>query len=322
MTVVKRVLHAATKSLAMAALVFLFGCSESPRDFPAPDESWSIDTAAVLFTGRRGGMTDLYVHDFRTGETQRLTNLGTSQGGANAGRVSPDGQRLAFQVRRDNDYEIHIMNLSSGESRNLTQHADYDVSAAWSPDSRQLAFMSTRGFSLGSIGPFPGHIYVAELDSGAVRQVTNEPLKSALGPSDWSADGKTLLLARTAANGPDVFKLELQTGKETEIAGGPEGEYSARFSHSGDRIAFHAETDAASQIVILDLATGKREYLTSGSGYRYYPKWSPDDKWLLFTASDEGKQFDIKAIRISDRTVRDLIASDDDEREGEWMITR
>ena len=307
---------AKTQHLLFATAAVLTACAPAQRHEPFSD--WSIESAKVVFTGRRGGVSDLYVFDRASGDTTRVTSLGTAERGVNAARVSRRSGRLAFQVRRGSDYEIHVMDQSSGRSRNVTKHPEYDVSPVWSPDGGQLAFMSTRGFELGSLGPFPGHIYVLSLDSQALEPVTREPLTSSLGPSDWSADGARLLLARVSDQAPDIYELDLTTGAERRLTDSPQGEYSPRYSHSGQLIAFHSESDDSAQIVVLDLQTGELRAVTAGPGLRYYPKWSPNDEWLLFTASDDGQQYDLRAVRVSDGATIELVATAEDEREGEW----
>ncbi len=305
----------------MVLALVLVACAASPRERLEPDR-WSIETAEVLFTAQRDGLSDLYVLDRSTGETRRVTGLGTPDGGANAARVSPDGQDLAFQVRHGSNLEIHVRALAGGESRNVTRHLDYDVNPVWSPDGTELAFMSTRGFELGSLGPFPGHLYVHALEADALRQITTAPLTSSLGPSDWSPDGTGILMARAGENGIDVYRLDVRSGVEVRLTDALEDEYSATYSHSGDRIAFHAESDSASQIVVLDLATGERRVVTTGPGSRYSPEWSPDDEWLLFTASDDGARYDIRAVRLADGTVLEIVSTEEDEREGQWLNPR
>ena len=99
----------------------------------------------------------------------------------------------------------------------LIDHPAYDVNPVWSPDGRQIAFMSTRGYELGSIGPFPGHIYIVNNDGSGLRQVTHEPLTSSLGPSDWSADGRQLLMARVVDSSPSLFALTIASGRERQL---------------------------------------------------------------------------------------------------------
>lgn len=280
---------------------------------------WSMDRARILFTGSRNGTSDLYVLDRAAGTTRQLTAMGTPEGGANGAQVSPDGTSVAFQVRRGSDYDLYVVDLAGGIPQSVVQHAAYDVNPVWSPDGRRLAFMSTRGFEPGGLGPFPGHIYAVDLALRTVDQLTVAPLTSSLGPSDWSADGASILFARAVGERPDVFLIDLATGLESQLTQSTQGNYSATFSHSGDRIAFHSESDDGAQIVVSDLGGDSQRRVTSGPGFRYSPRWSPDDRWLMFSASDDGRQYDIRAVRIEDGAVVDLVATPEDEREGRWI---
>lgn len=297
------------------------GCSAA-EDQSSTVSEWTIETAEILFTASREGVSDLYILHRGTEDTTRVTRFGTPTGGANAPRVSPDGRRVAFQVRRGTDYEIHVMDLGGGRAENLSSHPEYDVNPAWSPDGETVAFMSTRGFVLGSIGPFPGHIYARTIASDTVEQITRQPLTSSFGPSDWSPDGTTILIARDDEAGTNVYGVEVTTGSEVRLTAEEGANYAATYAHSGDRIAFHSESGGQSQIMVLDLRRNESRAVTSGPGLRYSPRWSPDDEWLMFTASDDGLQYDLRAVRISDGRVIDIVATPEDEREGQWLPVR
>ena len=305
----------------LMGVVLLVACGGA-EDRAAGPPAWSIETAEIVFAASRDGRSDLYVLGRQSGEVRRLTTPETVEGGANAPHVSPDGTMIAFQVRRGPDYEIHVMDIDGGPIQNLSNHPEYDVNAAWAPDGRRLAFMSTRGFDLGGIGPFPGHVYVRALGSDSLEQVTRDPLTSSFGPSDWSADGTTLLIARDDEVGTNVFGLDISDGSEARLTSGEGASYSAVYAHSGDRIAFHSESDGESHIMVLNLPTGETHAVTSGPGLRYSPQWSPDDAWLMFTASDDGLQYDLRAVHVSDGRVIDIVATPEDEREGQWLKVR
>jgi hypothetical protein len=39
----------------------------------------------------------------------------------------------------------------------------------------------------------------------------------------------------------------------------------------------------------------------------------------MFTASDDGLQYDLRAVHVSDGRVIDIVATPEDEREGQWL---
>lgn len=307
-------------SAALALVsVLSASCGEEVHSGPDPE----LGDARVLFERRDDGGTVVYVLDRSRGTEAPLTPAGERNWGA---RLSPDGRQVAYMSFRDANYEIYRMDLDGDEPVNLTRHRDYDVMGAWSPDGGRLAFMSTRGFELDrEDGPFPGHLYVMAADGSDLHQVTEQPLTSSLGPSDWSPDGRLLLLARDVGGQIDVFSLDPESGVERRLTDHPADEYGAVFSHAGDRIAFHAEEDDVSGIVVMGLDGANRRDLTSGDGVHYGPRWSPDDRWLLVTRLAEGSdppQYDVVAIAVDDGRVEPLVATEADERAGDWLPGR
>ncbi len=305
----------------LAPGLLLAACSTQiqPPAAQAPQDGWSLESARILFNGREQAASELYVHDLSSGETTRVTRMAERGHGANGAAVSPDGSQLVFQATRPGDYDLYVQALAGAEPRPFEIHPSYEVLPQWSPDGSAIAFMSTRGVERGAFGPFPGHLYIKRLEGGAMRRITVTPLSSSLGPSDWSADGASLLLARKIDGSLDVFRLDIESGNETRITRDPADEYSASFSSDGQRVAFHAEFDSESHIVVSNTDGSNRRQLTSGPGLRYYPRWSPDDQWLIFTASKDGKQYDIHAVPVSGGDERVLLATSMDEREARFL---
>jgi Tol biopolymer transport system component/imidazolonepropionase-like amidohydrolase len=58
------------------------------------DPAWSPDGSQIAFSSDRGGRMDLWIHDLRTHDERRLTDLGGVTGAA----WSPDGNHLAFVI--------------------------------------------------------------------------------------------------------------------------------------------------------------------------------------------------------------------------------
>lgn len=305
--------------VGLAAGVLTIACSGATLPDAASAPAWTFDHAQITFTGQREGNSDIYRAAVDGTGVERLTDDPAAD---NFARTSPTGARIAFQSRRFGlEIAILLMSPDGSGAINLTSEPGYDVLPAWSPDGAFLAFMSTRGHTLGEGGPFPGHIYLMNADSSGVRAVTREPLSSSLGPQDWTPDGLSLLLSREVDGQLDLFQLDIVTGAETRLTDDPAGEYGASVAADG-RIAFHAESDDASQIVVMKADGTGRRAITSGPGRRYSPRWSPDGQWLLFTAEADGGQFDIRAIYVETGEERTVIATPEDEREPDWVRQR
>ncbi|PKK90343.1 MAG: hypothetical protein CVV64_10285 [Candidatus Wallbacteria bacterium HGW-Wallbacteria-1] len=57
---------------------------------------------------------------------------------------APDGNLISFTSNESGNYDVFILNLSSGEKRAITQFDGYDGESSWSEDGSQIAFISSR----------------------------------------------------------------------------------------------------------------------------------------------------------------------------------
>ena len=63
-------------------------------------------------------------------------------------RLSPDGARVALGIAQEENTEIWIGDLARGTQRRLTISPDMDGLPVWTPDGRQIIFMSARNGAL------------------------------------------------------------------------------------------------------------------------------------------------------------------------------
>ncbi len=103
-------------------------------------------------------------------------------------QVSPDGQWVAFSVtsidveKNTRPRQIWIVPLAGGTPRQITTEGNNDT-PRWSPDSRRIAYVSTRGGS--------SQIWTMNPDGSLSRQVTK--LASEASGVKWSPDGRWLI---------------------------------------------------------------------------------------------------------------------------------
>ena len=102
-------------------------------------------------------------------------------------QFSPDGTRLAFVVTEPPKGErrarhIWLYDKQSGSIRQFTYSAKTEISPRWSPDGKQLAFLSNRDDDQ--------QIYVMRADGGEPMALTKS--KRSVQSFAWSPDGKQI----------------------------------------------------------------------------------------------------------------------------------
>ena len=105
---------------------------------------WSRDGTKVAFVvaePMRGvdQNRDIWLYDETHDELRRLT---TSDESDRSPRWSPDGRTLAFISDRTDPAQIHLLPMSGGEARALTNGKTGVTRFVWSPDGSAIAFLA------------------------------------------------------------------------------------------------------------------------------------------------------------------------------------
>ncbi|MBB5079345.1 S9 family peptidase [Nonomuraea endophytica] len=265
--------------------------TEGPAD-GAP--AWSPDGSRLTFL-REGQLFALRPDD---GEPERLTDLPL---GAGAPHWSPDGERIAFSapvrvaeswpggpvvvdrlgykadgagLRATVRRQVHVLDVGTGEVRQLTS-GDWDAGEpAWSPDGTRLAYTSAAGENADlTLTASP---YVVDLDGGRPRPVGDE--KGWFGGVHWYPDGSALLavgLPEVRIGHTRLVKLPLDGGAPVDLTrdldrnvmpGGPEWPGGApRFTRDGAHVLFCARERGSTLLYRVPADGGRPEPVLTGS---------------------------------------------------------
>lgn len=187
--------------------------------------------------------------------------------------ISPDGKSLLLTVRGD----LLLVPATGGEGKRLTDSLAQDYDTAWSPDGKQIAFVSEREAN--------SDIYLLDVASGSTRRVTTHP-DPEVSPQ-FSPDGRELLFLR-GANGREVISVPAGGGSERIlVAGGFIN--SPRWSPDGKWIAYSRRTQAAiTNVFVAPVAGGREINVSRWSGSNSSPLWCPDGRHLAFTSTRGG----------------------------------
>lgn len=105
----------------------------------------------ILFSYEEDGYAHLFA--YIPGQLP-ITRLTAGAWDDTAPAASPDGKQIAFASNRNGFWDLYRMDLSTGETTQLTDTPEYEGAPTWSPDSTFLAYEIYRNDNLDiAIGP-------------------------------------------------------------------------------------------------------------------------------------------------------------------------
>jgi Tol biopolymer transport system component len=208
---------------------------------------------------------DLWDYDLADRRGTQLTSETTQE---DWGRLSPDGQWLAFASNRLGDFQLWLRNQKDGTLTQVTGGAQASNSSRWSPDGRFLYYFDSRS----------GMLRRYEVSTGNAT-----PLVHAPGPGAFfslSSDGRFVVVS--SQDGID--KIELSSGRREVLIQAEKGTTILDPSISPDDrwVAYYVQRGNYRSIWVTPFMGGAARQITSGLSEDSHPSWSPDSKLIYF----------------------------------------
>jgi dipeptidyl aminopeptidase/acylaminoacyl peptidase len=201
-------------------------------------------------------------------------------------QYAPDGARIACVMTGidpdKNRYrsEIWITSAQGGEPRRYTSQESSASVPRWSPDGRQIAFLSDRGKPL-------SQIYLLQADGGEARALTKLETEGGIRGLRWSPDGRQIAFLFRAT--PAAYRKDAVEERTNKKLSAPVRRHTRLF-YRLDGAGYHDGEYA--QVWVADVETGEARALTAGDYDCGLPTWSPDGCVLAFI-SDRRDDSDI-----------------------------
>jgi Tol biopolymer transport system component len=212
--------------------------------------------------------------------------------------ISPDGSRIAVGRGPLAVRDIWILDVARGMSSPLTFDRANDDWPIWSPDSKQIVFLSQRNDGL--------NLYIKPVDGSAEERLVS--VTPAGPPTSWSKDGHYLLFGPGSfTGGGDISALpdpRRDGGNLTPLTvlKTQSQEGLAQFSPDATWIAYSSSELGVPNIWVRRFsptpgteAGGPKWQVSSASGL--YPRWSRDGKQLFYVTLD----FQVMVVDVDTR---------------------
>jgi imidazolonepropionase-like amidohydrolase/Tol biopolymer transport system component len=207
--------------------------------------------------------------------------------------VSPDGKEVLFDLLGD----LYVLPIEGGTAKPLTHTIAWDMQARFSPDGKQIAYLSDAGGG--------DNVWVMNRDGSNAREISREPYRLMNNPV-WHPSGRYLAArkhytgTRSAGSG-EIWLFHLNGAAEGggvqmnekpnwqkdlgEPAFSPDGRYLYYSQDTTPGNTFEYNKNSNGQIYVIqqrDLKRGKTRVFVSGPGGAVRPTPSPDGQWLAF----------------------------------------
>jgi len=201
--------------------------------------------------------------------------------------VSPDGRTLILDLLGD----LYVLPIEGGEAKALTRGMAFDTQPRFSPDGRQIAFVSDRDGS--------ENVWLMNADGRGDAVPLTHGKDSVFISPEWAPDGEAVIVAKTGVVRNSLMELLLYP-----IAGGPgvslvNGDgagvtalgpafgadpRSLFFSQKAKALQTYYPQIGQYQLAVYDRETGEIHPYSNAQGGGLRPVLSPDGRWLVYAS--------------------------------------
>jgi Tol biopolymer transport system component len=194
---------------------------------------------------------------------------------------SPDGNWVAYHTGDNVQVNIHIVDSSGNEVREITEGTTLNRFADWSPQGDQLLFLSNRDGQ--------SAVYVVDLEGGNPIRLTDSQFSSAM--AVWSPDGEKIAFVTDRDGDVEIYLKDFDTDEVTRLTESFGVDAYPKWSPDGSKIAFLSIRDGNPEIYVMNADGSDQKNLTNSPSQESVQGdffWSHDGTQILFHTDRDG----------------------------------
>lgn len=296
-------------------------------DLPSPNSTSASGQASVRFPSASDGLTGHIVFTCQLLKVQAMDQICIMNADGSGMRrlttednlrhfypsLAPDGQRVLYAgFREQNVYEIYSLNLNDGSVDQLTNRMGVLSAPEVSPDGNSITFAKGN--------PNNGQFQVMVMDRDG-ENASNIPQIFGWDPT-WSPDGKQILYASGPDGGVQLFVINRNGNGLHQVSNLPAIRGRSDWSSDGQWIVTYSGPAWHREVYMMNADGSNARQLTPSGGNSQGPSFSPDNKWVAFTAYfdkyGDNHGCEIYVIRIDGSDLRRLTNNDYCDYQPRW----
>ncbi|MFA5959179.1 MAG: Tol-Pal system beta propeller repeat protein TolB [Tatlockia sp.] len=214
--------------------------------------------------------------------------------------------RIAYiLVQRSSEkakYFLEVADVDGYNPHSLLLSSEPIMSPAWSPDGRQIAYVSFEKKK--------AQIFTVDVETGKRRLLTD--FAGINGAPAWSKDGQELAVVLSKGGSPKIYRVDLRNGEMKQLTFGDAIDTEPRYSPDGKSLLFTSGRGGSPQIYRLSLADGGISRITYEGNYNARASYTPDQKHIVMLHRED-KSFNIGVQDTANGQVMQLTFSSFDE---------
>ena len=183
-----------------------------------PGMSWSSDGKYIAFTSRTAGEDALNILDVDKKKIKASYKFGLD--GLFAPDWSPVSDEIVFVGVKNCCSDIYVYDMTRNKLRQVTDDIFSDAEPTWSPDGKNIAFVSDRNEIVKpgdllddiKIEDYDYHttdIYVINVDDSGMQRVTNSDMNEK--SPQWIQDGRYMLYVSDESGISNIYYMDMET---------------------------------------------------------------------------------------------------------------